>query len=150
MRRIAFYIAVITFPLALEAFADPSVNLLNVRLFRAEPDPVFDKLPAAVGFSYEDADKYIWDAMDYNRDVKELDEMNESRRNTLQWGKFRLMFSRYQESRSWGVSPRTMDQGDIQRMLKSLPSRLRNESYRENLETMGSIFMPQLDVGVEF
>ncbi len=153
MRRIAYCFVVIIFPVALEAFADSSVNLLDIRYFHAETDLVIDRFQkeASIDFSSLNAEKYNWDMMDYKRDVKAVDEKNESRRSRLQWGRFRLMFSRSQDGRSGGVTPRTMEKGDdIQKMIKSLPSQFRDESYRENLETIGRIFAPQFDLGLEF
>ena len=68
----------------------------------------------------------------------------------VQFGSFRLRISRFQDLQLKRDMARSSNTVSIWETIKLLPARLGDSSSRENLETMGRIFTPQLDLGIEF
>jgi hypothetical protein len=78
-------------------------------------------------------------------------EGREKKWSEFQFGIIRLRFARYQDHRSKSEAVRSNDNADgIWATMKTIPGQFGRTPYRETLETMGKIFTPHLDLGIEF
>jgi hypothetical protein len=93
---------------------------------------------------------YVTDSNDRSNTLKAAAEGREIKWSEFQFGSFRLRISRYQDLRLKSDSSRSNNADGIWETVKSLPAQLGNSPYRDNLETMGKIFAPQFDFGIEF
>lgn len=82
--------------------------------------------------------------------IKGEDEGRERKWSEFQFRSFQFRISRYNDPRPRNDAIQSNNAGGIWATLKSLPAQLGGSSSRENLETMGKIFTPQLDLGIEF
>jgi hypothetical protein len=93
---------------------------------------------------------YATDNKDRSNALIVAAEGRERRWSEFQFGSFRLRVSRYQDLRLKSDSSRSNNAEGIWETMKSLPAQMGDSLYRDNLETMGKIFAPQLDLGIEF
>lgn len=94
--------------------------------------------------------KYPTDNKDRSNAIKVEDEGRERKWSEFQFGSFRLRISRYHDLRLQSDPVRPNNADSIWETMKSLPAQLGGSPYHDTLETMGKIFTPQLDLGVEF
>jgi hypothetical protein len=94
-------------------------------------------------------EKFTTDNNDPLRAIKEA-EGRERKWSEFQFGSFRLRISRYNDLRLRSDAVQSNKADGIWATLKSLPAQLGGPSSRETLETMGKMFTPQLDLGIEF
>jgi hypothetical protein len=95
-------------------------------------------------------EKFTTDNNDSLRAIKGEDEGREKKWSEFQFGSFRLRISRYNDPRLRSDAVQSNNAEGIWATLKSLPAQLGGSPSRETLETMGKIFNPQLDLGIEF
>jgi hypothetical protein len=120
---------------------------LNWRPFIVREDLAPVKKMRAPAYTFE---HYATDNKDRSNAIKVAAEERERRWSEFQFGSFRLRVSRYQDLRLKSDSGRSNNTDGIWKTMKSLPAQLGDSPYRETLETMGKIFAPQLDLGIEF
>ena len=84
------------------------------------------------------------------RDINGVGEGKGRKWGEFQFGSFRLRISRYQELGAKNDTARSNSADSIWEKMKQLPAQLGDSSPRETLGTMGIIFAPQLDLGIEF
>ncbi|MDO8722098.1 MAG: hypothetical protein Q7J31_07690 [Syntrophales bacterium] len=117
---------------------------------RGELAPAMSKRKPASGQSYS-VEKYSADIKkDYGGIIEAEDKKNEKKWNEYQFGIFRLRISRYHDLYKQNDDKQSPEEGRLWEMMKSISSRFGSSSYRDNLETTGRIFEPQLDLGIEF
>jgi len=120
---------------------------LNWRPFIVREDLAPVKKMRLPAYTFE---HYATDNKDRSNAIKVAAEERERRWSEFQFGSFRLRVSRYQDLRLKSDSGRSNNTDGIWKTMKSLPAQLGDSPYRETLETMGKIFAPQLDLGIEF
>jgi predicted DNA-binding protein len=97
-----------------------------------------------------DIERYLTEMDDYSGAVKPEDEKRQGKRNELQYRSLRLSISRW---RDWPVrkdAARLADEKNPWEMMKNFTSGFGSAPDRDTLETMGKIFTPQIDLGIEF
>jgi hypothetical protein len=95
-------------------------------------------------------EKFTTDYNGYIGSTKGEDESRERTWSEFQFGSIRLRISRYTDPRLRSDPGQSNQVEGIWATLKSLPTQLGSSSSRETLETMGKIFTPHLDLGIEF
>jgi hypothetical protein len=120
---------------------------MNWRPFIVREDLAPVKKMRVPAYTFE---KFTVDNIDRSNALKAAAEESERKWSEFQFGSFRLRISRYQDLRLRSDSSRSNNADGNWETVKSLPALLGNLPYRDNLETMGKIFAPQLDLGIEF
>jgi hypothetical protein len=95
-------------------------------------------------------EKFITDGNGPIDAIKRESERRERTWSEFQFGTVRLRISRYTDPRLRSDPGQSNQVDGIWATLKSLPTQLGSSSSRETLETMGKIFTPHLDLGIEF
>jgi len=95
-------------------------------------------------------DKYTSDNQDRSGALKGEDERREKKWGEFQFGSLRLRISRYSDPRLRSEAVEANKTVGIWDTMKSLPAQLGSLPPRETLETMGKLFTPELNLGIEF
>lgn len=120
---------------------------LNWRPFIVREDLAPVKKMRLPAYTFE---HFATDSKDRSNALKVVAEGRERKWSEFQFGSFRLRISRYQDLRLKSDYGRSSNADGIWETMKSLPAQMGDSPYRETLETMGKIFTPQLDLGIEF
>jgi hypothetical protein len=95
-------------------------------------------------------EEYTLDNKDQSDTEKVEDSRREIRWGEFQFGSFRLRITRNHDLQLKSDTVRSNNTDGIWETMKSLPTNLGSSPYRKTMETMGKIFTPQLDLGIEF
>ena len=150
--RLKFLYAVMPALLAFASSCPASGYFLEGRTFHVRADLVLVKsgeqtTARAIRSAIE---KYLTDMDNYSGAVKAEDEKREEKRNELQYGSFRLRVSRYRDWPLRNDTARPADERNPWEVMKNFTSSFGSSPDRDTLETMGRIFTPQIDLGIEF
>jgi hypothetical protein len=150
--RLKILYAVIPALLAFASSCPASGYLLSELPFHVRSDLVLVKSgeKTTARAIRSDIEKYLMEMDNYSGAVKSEDEKREEKRNELHYGSLRLRVSRYRDWLLRNDAARPADERNPWEVMKDFTSRLGSSPNRDTLETMGRIFTPQIDLGIEF
>lgn len=150
--RLKFLYAVMPVLLAFASSCLASGYFLEGRTFQVRADLVLVKSgeQTTAQAIRADIEKYLIEMDNYSGAVKSEDEKREGKRNELQYGSLRLRVSRYRDWPLRNNIARPADERNPWEVVKDFTSSFGSSPNRDTLETMGRVFTPQIDLGIEF
>lgn len=147
MYRKTFYGAAI---FAFFCFATGAHAFLDWRPFTVRGELVLEKRKASVSITQEVLEKYLAGFGDHGRIAPSGEDKTEKKWNEFQYRSFRFQLSRYNDWKWSKDNARTKDEQGILDMIRTFSSQFEGSPNRDALETMGRIFTPEFDFGIEF
>jgi hypothetical protein len=150
--RLKFICAVLLSLLAFSSAWPASSFFLPERPFRVRNDLALVKSgePTTAQAIRLDIEKYLTEMDNYSGAVKPEDEKRQEKRNELQYRSLRLSVSRWRDWPARKDAARLADERNPWDVMKNFTSGFGSATDRDTLETMGRIFTPQIDLGIEF